>query len=144
MQELCSLLSADTSPYSNKISKIPIPGYRTKDSPGQIQIWAISLGSQKDFILNWLGKDVLVKQKNLECAVKYIRSKFLERRQHSEFRQDFDAKLTPIRYDDLRSNQGESSTRQQTPPSVRQSFLPNDSSRFRQQSQSSHDPAKYR
>ena len=68
----------------------------------------------------------------------------MEGRQHSELRQDFDAKLTPIRYDDLRSTQGESCTRQQTPPSVRQSFPPNDSSRFRQQSQSSHDPAKYR
>ena len=76
LQQLCSLLSADTSPYSNNISKIPVPGYGTKDSPGQIQIWAISLGSQKDSILNWLGKDVLVKQKNLESAVKYIRSKF--------------------------------------------------------------------
>ena len=144
LQQSCSLLSADTSPYSNNISKIPVPGYGTKDSPGQIQIWAISLGSQKDSILNWLGKDVLVKQKNLESAVKYIRSKFLEGRQHSELRQDFDAKLTPIRYDDLRSTQGESYTRQQTPPSVRQSFPPNDSSRFRQQSQSSHDPAKHR
>ena len=69
LQQLCSLLSADTSPYSNNISKIPVPGYGTKDRPGQVQIWVISLGSQKDSILNWLGKDVLVKQKNLESAV---------------------------------------------------------------------------
>ena len=99
LQQLCSLLSADTSPYSNNLSKIPVPGYGTKDSPGQVQIWVISLGSQKNSILNWLGKDVLVQQKNLESAVKYIRSKFMEGRHHSELRQDFDAKLTPIRYD---------------------------------------------
>ena len=36
LKHLCSLLSADTSPYSNTISKIPVPGYGTKDSPGQI------------------------------------------------------------------------------------------------------------
>ena len=144
LQQLCSLLSADTSPYSNNMSKIPVPGYGTKDSPGQIQIWVISLGSQKDSILNWLGKDVLVRQKNLESAVKYIRSKFMEGRHHSELRQDFDAKLTPIRYDDLRSTQGESYNRQQTPTSIRQPFTSNDSSKFRHQSQSLHDPAKYR
>ena len=143
LQQLYSLLSADTSPYSNNISKIPIPGYRTIDIPGQIQIWAISLGSQRDSILNWLGKDVLVKQKNLESAVKYIRSKFMEGRHHSELLQDFDGKLTPIRYDDLRSAQGESYNRQQTPPSIRQSFASNDSSSFRHQSQSLHDPAEY-
>ena len=96
LKHLCSLLSADTSPYSNTISKIPVPGYGTKDSPGQIQIWAISLGSQKDSILNWVGRDVLVRQKNLESAVKYIRSKFMEGRHHSELRQHFNAKLTPI------------------------------------------------
>ena len=70
LQQLCSLLSADTSPYSNNISKVPVPGYGTKDSPGQIQIWVISLGSQKDLTLNWLGKEVLVEQNNLESAVK--------------------------------------------------------------------------
>ena len=120
LQHLCSLLSADTSPYSNNSSKIPVSGYGTKDSPGQIQIWAISLGSQKNSVLNWLGKDVLMKIKNMESAIKYIRSKFMEGRHHSELRQEFDAKLTPIRYDDLRSTQGESYNRQQTPTFSRQ------------------------
>ena len=97
-------------------------------------MWAISLGSQKDSILNWLRKDVLVRHKNLDSAVKYIRSKFMEGRHHSELRQDFDAKLTPIRYDDLRSTQGESYNMQQTLPSIRQPFASNDSSKFRHQS----------
>ena len=70
LKHLCSLLSADTSPYSNTISKIPVPGYGTKDSPGQIQIWAISLGSQKDSILNWVGRDVLVRQKKFRVGSK--------------------------------------------------------------------------
>ena len=90
LQQLCSLLSADISPNSNNISKIPVPGHGTKDSSGQVQIWVISLGSQKDSILNWLGKDVLVKQKNLESAVKYIRSKFMEGCHHSELRENFE------------------------------------------------------
>ena len=133
LQQLCSLLSADTSAYSNNLSKIP------KDSPGQIQIWAISLGSQKEPILNWLGKDVLVKHKNLESAIKYIRSKFMEGRHHSELRQDFDAKLTPISYDDLRATQGESYTRQQIPTPARHTFQPHDTPKFRQQQQHTHD-----
>ena len=144
LQQLCSLLSADTSPYSNNISKITVPGHGTKDSSGQVQIWVISVGSQKDSILNWPGKNILVKQKNLESAVKYIRSKFMEGRHHSELRQDFDAKLTPIRYNDLRSTQGESYSTEQTPTSIRQPFTSDDSSTFPHQSQSSHDPAQYR
>ena len=39
----------------------------------------------------------------------------MEARHHSELRRDFDAKLTPIRYDDLNSTQGESYTRLQPP-----------------------------
>ena len=149
LQHLCSLLSADTSAYSNNLGKMPVPGYGTKDTPGQIQIWIISLGTQKDAILNWLGKDILIKQKNLESAIKYIRSKFMEGRNHSELRQDFDAKLTPIRYNDLRSTQGESYTRQQSStyvrqpfhsaaPSVRQPFPSTASSKFQHQPQPPH------
>lgn len=134
LQQLCALLSADTSPYSNNLAKMPVPGYGTKESPGQIQIWIISLGSQKEAILHWLGKDILIKHKTLTSAIKYIRSKFMEARHHSELRRDFDAKLTPIRYDDLHATQGESYTRLQ-PPTARQPPVSHNSPPFRHQSQ---------
>jgi hypothetical protein len=108
---LHDLLSPETSNYSNNVAKMPVPGYGTRDVPGQVALWI--LGTQKDSILQWLGKDELSKHKLLEPAVKYIRSKLMEGRLQSEARQDFDSKLTPIRYEDIRHTQGESNTRQQ-------------------------------
>ena len=45
-----------------------------------------------------------MKQKTLESAFKFIRLKLMEGRTQSEARQDFDSKLTPIRWSDLREN----------------------------------------
>ena len=128
---LYELLSAETSNLSNNKSKIPVPGYGTKDSPGQISLWLISLGSQKDSVLQWLGKDELMKHKTLEPAIKFIRTRMMEGRAQSEARHDFDAKLTPIRYEDLRHTQGESNTRQQLNFSNRQHYGTPDQSKFR-------------
>jgi hypothetical protein len=61
---LYDLMSQETSNHSVNVSKIPVPGYGTRDSPGQIALWLISLGSQKDSILQWLGKDELIKPRN--------------------------------------------------------------------------------
>jgi hypothetical protein len=105
------------------VSKIPAPGYGTRDSPGHIALWLISLGTQKDSILQWLGKDELIKHKTIESAVKFIRARLMEGRAQSESRQDFDAKLTPIRYEDLRHTQGESHTRLQTSTLGRPPFV---------------------
>jgi hypothetical protein len=121
-----NLLSAEQSNLTNNMSKIPVPGYGTRDSPGQIALWLISLGSQKDSILQWLGKDELMKHKTLEPAVKFIRSRMMQGSAQSEARQDFNAKLTPIRYEDLRHTQGESNTRQQINFSNRQNSNPPD------------------
>jgi hypothetical protein len=118
---LHDLLSEDTSQHSNNISKMPSVTYGTKDSPGHIALWIISLGNQKDAILQWLGKDELVKHKSVESAVKYIRSKLMEGRSQSEARQDLDAKLTPIRYEDIRHTQAESYQRYQV-PQIKQRF----------------------
>ena len=60
--------------------------------------------------MQWLGKDNLTKYKTLDPAIKFVRAKLMEGRSHSEIRQDFDAKLTPIRYDDIRHTQGEKPT----------------------------------
>ena len=38
-------------------SLMPSETYGTKDSPGHIALWIISLGHQKDAVLQWLGKD---------------------------------------------------------------------------------------
>ena len=111
---LYELLSEETSNHSNNKAKMPVPGYGTRDSPGQIALWIISLGTQKDAVLQWLGKDELVRHKTLESGIKYVRMKLMEGRLHSEARQDFDSKLTPVRYEDIRHTQGEAYTRQQS------------------------------
>jgi hypothetical protein len=122
LHHLNDLMSEETSNYSTNKSKIPVQGYGTRDSPGQIALWLISLGTQKDSILQWLSKDELVKHKTVESSVKFIRARLMEGRAQSESRQDFDAKLTPIRYEDLRYTQGESHTRQQISAPTRPQF----------------------
>jgi RNase H-like domain found in reverse transcriptase len=123
---LHDLFSTDTSNYSNNASKMPSVTYGTRDSPGHVALWIISLGTQKDAILQWLGKDELVKHKTVELAVKYIRSKLMEGRSQSESHQEFDSKLTPIRYEDIRLTQGESYLRQQIQQPTRQSHTNQD------------------
>jgi hypothetical protein len=113
--QLHDIMSEETSKFSNNKAKVPPAGYGTKESPGHIALWLISLGSQKDSVMQWLGKDNLSKFKTLDTAVKFIRAKLMEGRSQSEARMDFDAKLTPIRYEDVRHTQGESNTRMQTP-----------------------------
>lgn len=120
---LNDLMSEETSNHSGNKSKMPVPGYGTKDSPGQIALWLISLGTQKESILQWLSKDELCKHKSMDLAAKFIRARLMEGRAQSEARQDFDAKLTPIRYEDLRHTQGESHARFQTPSSGRLPFV---------------------
>ena len=66
----------------------------------------------------------------------------MEARHHSELRRDFDAKLTPIRYDDLHSSQGETYTRLQ-PPIVRQPTVSQNSPTFRHQQQRSPEPSNF-
>jgi hypothetical protein len=128
---LHDLLSEDTSNHSNNLSKMPSVTYGTRDSPGHIALWIISLGTQKDAILQWLGKDELNKFKTVELAVKFIRSRLMDTRAQSEARQDLDAKLTPIRYEDIRHTQGESYQRQQVHKPSRHSLNTPDNSRFR-------------
>jgi hypothetical protein len=119
LKNIFHLLSAETR-YSNNKSRMPVQGWGTKDSPGHIQCWLISLGTQRDPLQQLLGKDNLTKFKDLDSALKFIRNKLMEGRAHSEARQDFDAMLTPIRYDDYLT-QGESTNRLQvttTPKTV--------------------------
>ena len=77
---LFELLSEETSNHSNNKAKMPVPGYGTRDSPGQIAQWTISLGTQKDAVLQWLGKDELVRHKTLDSGIKYVRIKLMEGR----------------------------------------------------------------
>ena len=130
--QLHDILSEETSKFSNNKAKMPPTGYGTKESPGHIALWLISLGSQKDSVMQWLGKDNLSKYKTLDPAVKFIRAKLMEGRSQSEARMDFDAKLTPIRYEDVRHTQGESNIRMQT-PSQGHNVSPYDPSKSRHQ-----------
>ena len=51
------LLSGETSKFTTNKAKMPPTGYETKGSPGDIALWLISFGSQKDSVMQWLGKD---------------------------------------------------------------------------------------
>ena len=81
---LHDLMSEKTSNHSANKSKMPVPGYRTRDSPGQIAQWLIPLGAQKDSILQWLSKDELIKQKSVEQADKFVRARLMEGRAQNE------------------------------------------------------------
>jgi hypothetical protein len=122
MLNLHDLLSQETSNHSNNTSKMPSTSYGTKESPGHVQLCIISLVNQKDAVLQWLGKDELVKHKTVQSAVKYIRSKLMEARTQSEARQDLDAKLTPIRYEEVIHTQAESYQRRQINQPTRPPF----------------------
>ena len=123
---LHDILSEEKSNCSNNTSKMPSETYGTKDSPGHIALWIISLGHQKDAVLQWLGKDELVKHKTVALAVKYIRAKLMEARSQSEARQDLDSKLTPIRYEEIRHTQAESFQRSQVNVPARPQFRTTD------------------
>ena len=55
MPHLYDLLSEETSNTSNNKSKMPVSGYGTRETPGHIALWLISLGSQKETIQQLLG-----------------------------------------------------------------------------------------
>ena len=129
--QIYTLLSEDTSNLSNNAAKMPIETYGTKDCPGHISLWIISLGNQKEAMIQYLGKDELLKHKTLESAFKSIRFKLMEARTQCEARQDFDSKLTPVRWNELRHTQGESHSRQQVPSSTTQNKQPYDSTKTR-------------
>jgi hypothetical protein len=132
LQHLHDLLSEETSNISTNKAKMPVTSYGTKDSPGHIALWILSLGSQKEALLQWLGKDELQKHKTLEPCIKYIRVKLNEARSQSEARHDLDAKLTPVRYEEIRATQGESFTRHQVTSQVRTaSKQPDNNTKFR-------------
>ena len=79
---------------------MPTPGYGTTNNLGHVSLWIISLGSQKNSVLQLLGKDELCKHKTILSAVKYVKSKLLEAQTQSDGRQDLDSKLTPIKMSD--------------------------------------------
>ena len=86
LHHLHDLMSEETSNHSTNKSKIPVQAYGTRDSPGQIALWLISLGTQKDSILQWLSKNDLVKHMTLESSVKFIRARLMEGCAQSESR----------------------------------------------------------
>ena len=115
MVHLYSTLSQETSSLNTNKTKMPAAGMGTKESPGHIALWLISLGNQKDRILQFLGSDALHKHKTVDHAAKYIRQRFMAARSQSESRQDLDSKFTPVKYESIRQTQGESFTRHQVP-----------------------------
>jgi hypothetical protein len=114
MHQLYNLLSEETKYSSNK-KKMSVQGFGTRESPGHIQCWLIALGSQKDPILQFLDKSELMKFKDLNSAVKYIRLRLMEVKAHSESRRNFDSRFTPVHYEDY-VTQGESYKRLPTQP----------------------------
>ena len=66
----------------------------TTNSDSHIALWLISLGIQKDRILQYLGSDGLHKHKTVDQATKYIRQRFMAARSQSESRQHLDSQTT--------------------------------------------------
>lgn len=50
---LYELVTEETSNHSNNKAKMPVPGYGTRGSPGQIALWIISLRTQNDAVLQF-------------------------------------------------------------------------------------------
>ena len=123
------MISCPQTQATIAITRPPTTSYGTRETPGHIQLWIISLGSQKDAILNWLGKDDLQKYKTLAPAIKYVRNKLMTARSESESPQDFQHQLTPIKYEDIRKTQGESTQRQQVNFTPRQQYSAQSSQR---------------
>jgi hypothetical protein len=108
------LLSPETSNFSSNVHKMPVPGYGTREHPGHVQLWLFSLGTHCNAVLQWLTKKRLTSQDSLESIITYIRHKLMEVKSQSDMRDDLAARLTPIRYEDLRKTQGESYARLQS------------------------------
>ena len=102
----------DSSIRTQNKATVPVEGFCTRDNPGLIQVWILSLGIQKEAFLQLLGRDELQRFKTLQPAIKYIRYKMMDVRNQSEVKHDLDSRLTPVKYGDL--HHGESFTRQQT------------------------------
>ena len=103
---------------------MPAAGMGTKESPGHIALWLISLVNQKHRILQFLGSDALHKRKTVDHAAKYIRQRFMAARSQSESRQDLDSKFTLVEYESIRQTQGEFFTSTELATATRQITLP--------------------
>ena len=112
LDHLSALFMKDSSIRTQNKATVPVEGFGTRDNPGLIQVWILSLGIQKDAFLQLLGRDELQRFKTLQPAIKYIRYRLMDVRNQSEVKHDLDSRLTPVKYDDL--HRGESFTRQQT------------------------------
>ena len=112
LDHLSALFMKDSSIRSQNRSTVPVESFGTRENPGLIQVWILSLGIQKESILQLLGRDELQRFKTLQPAIKYIRYRLMDVRNQSEIKHDLDSRLTPVKYDDL--HRGETFTRQQT------------------------------
>ena len=111
LDHLSALFMKDSSIRTQNKATVPVEGSGTRDNPGLIQVWILSLGIQKKAFLQLLGRDKLQRFKTLQPAIKYIRYRLIDVRNQSEAKHDSDSRLTPVKYDDLYC--GESFTRQQ-------------------------------
>ena len=111
LDHLSALFMKDSSIRSQNRSTVPVESFGTRENPGLIQVWILSLGIQKESILQLLGRDELQRFKTLQPAIKYIRYRLMDVRNQSEIKHDLDSRLTPVKYDDL--HRGETFTRQQ-------------------------------
>ena len=112
LDHLSALFMKDSSIRTQNKATVPVEGFGTRDNPGLIQVWILSLGIQKEAFLQLLGRDELQRFKTLQPAIKYIRYRLMDVRNQSEVKHDLDSRLTPVKNDDL--HRGECFTRQQT------------------------------
>jgi hypothetical protein len=126
MLGLYEIMSRDTTSFTINKHKMPTQEYGSRDSPGHIQCWLISLGVHKEAMLNYLGKDELSRLKTVPQQVKFVKAQLMHGRTLSQDRRDFDKKFSPVRLDTLRQHQGESHTRLQSSYNSHPTSAPSD------------------
>ena len=88
LDHLFALFMKDSSILTQNKATVPVEGFGTRDNPGLIQVWILSLGIQKEAFLQLLGRDELQRFKTLQPAIKYIRYRLMDVRNQREVKHD--------------------------------------------------------
>ena len=78
LDHLSALFMKDSSIRTQNKATVQVEGFGTRDNPGLIQVWILSLGIQKGSFLQLLGRDELQRFKTLQPAIKYIRYRLMD------------------------------------------------------------------
>ena len=93
LDHLSALFMKDSSIRTQNKATVQVEGFGTRDTPGFIQVWILSLGIQKETFLQLLKSDKLQRFRTLQPAIKHIRYRLMDIRNQSEVKHDLDSRL---------------------------------------------------